>query len=252
MGGFLLNFFKGMNLNKILTFATIIATFVAIFSGVSGLRAKNDAKRYQNILHEKTVEYEDELGRKVKEVTQLQVTTKELKKLADQDSATLNAYEKRLLKVYNELAANKRKLKRTEAALSFTSQTKDSFAIQLETLSPDNIVALEMADMLTEFSGITGEVPDSDFKPKKIGYYSNDWTSQEFLYDPNTDSLYVSQVSENEFFVDMFKQREQKENGKDYIWPIRLFKDWEYKASIKSLRDSTVIKDAVIVNVSKR
>lgn len=225
--------FKSSTLNKILTIVTIISTIVAIWGIFWGSGKADDARRYKATLYQRTVEYQDELGRKVTEVTQLEATAKELKTIAKKDSAKLSAYEKKLLNVYNELNANNRKIKNTEMALLFSEQSKDSFAVQLQEL--DSMRAFESKGL-----------------PLKYGRYDGKWASQDFVYDPNTDSLFTTRVDENEFFVDMYKQKELRPNGKPYFFLLRWFKDWEYRGSIKSLKDSTTIKDAVMVHISKR
>jgi len=181
-------------------------------------------------LHERTVEYEDSLGRKIKEVTQLEISLRELKRVSKKDSVQLNAYERKVLQLYQELGVNERKLKQVESALLFTSRTRDSFAIKLE--------ALEQNDSI-------------DLLPLKQGVFVDKWSVQEFTYNPNNDSLFVDQIQETEFFVDMYKQRQLKENGKPHCFLWRWTLPWEYQASVKSLRDSTVITEAAYVNVRK-
>lgn len=219
-------------MKKILTFLTILSTIVAIASSIWGQIQAHDAKRYKGALYEKKVEYEDELGRKVTEITQLEVTNRELKQVGKKDSILLSDYERKIRKLYDELEANGRKLRHTESALLFSEQTRDSFRIKLE----------EVKDTLTD---------KLDLLPIKTGYYSTDWTKQKFTYNPNTDSLSVVQVHENEFFVDLFKKRKPNSKGKQVCWLFRWVRPWEYKASIKSLRDSTIIKDAVMINLNR-
>lgn len=217
-------------LSKILTVVTILSILAGIYATFWGFGKNNEASRLRATLHERTVAYEDSLGRKIKEVTQLEISLRELKRVSKKDSAQLNAYERKVLQLYQELGVNERKLKQVESALLFTSRTRDSFAIKLE--------ALEQNDSI-------------ELLPLKQGIFVGKWSVQEFTYNPNNDSLFVDQIQETEFFVDMYKQRQLKENGKPHCFLWRWTLPWEYQASVKSLRDSTVITEAAYVNVRK-
>ncbi|MCK9545034.1 MAG: hypothetical protein M0R03_23710, partial [Novosphingobium sp.] len=213
-------------LSKLPNILLVVVLFVAIGLLVWGLRGKVETRRLQNTLHEQEKKYEDKLGRKVIQVTQLETRIKDFKKVAKKDSASLNDYEKKVLVLYKELENNKRKLRHVESALLFTSVTRDSFVIKLK--------EIEQKDGLDSIPLL----------PLKQGFFENKWSVQEFLYNPNNDSLFVDQIQETEFFVDMYKQRQLKENGKPHCFLWRWTLPWEYQASVKSLRDSTVITEA--------
>lgn len=72
-------------------------------------KLKTDNERLTNNLYKKTIEYEDELGRRVTETTQMELTIKEMKRAAKKDSTQLNEYEKLLVQTYSELSASNRK-----------------------------------------------------------------------------------------------------------------------------------------------
>lgn len=218
-------------LSNITTLATIISILVSVFATVWGLRKSKDADDYKNTLYSKTVEYEDELGRKVTEVVQMEVSIKEMKETAKKDSNLLSDYEKKLQRVYKELQSENKKLKDVESAMLFSSSTHDKFAVKMETEYEKEVMP--------------------GMEARKVAKFENDWFKQEIIYDPNTDTLYVDKLERNEFFIDAFRQRKAKANGKQAFYPFRWRMPWEYKASVKSLRDSTVIQESIYLNMKK-
>lgn len=218
-------------IKKIAAIVGIISVIYSIFSSIYVNYIKSDRDRIKSNLYEKTIQYEDELGRHVTEKTQLQITVKELKKVAKSDSTQLNDYEKQLKKVFDELSASNRKLKNVQNALSIATETRNTFNTKLT----DTIVIRDMAKMTLKRAEISNE----------YGKYSIE-------YNPTTDSLNMSLKTRNEFFVDIFKERKANKKGKQVFWPVRWLKDWEYKGSIKTLNDSTEITEFSIINIEKR
>jgi hypothetical protein len=82
---------------------TILSILATVGLGYWGKLQKDEAKRAINNLHSTTIQYEDEKGRLVTEVTELRFTTKELKQIAKQDSAKLSSVQKKLLKAHGKI-----------------------------------------------------------------------------------------------------------------------------------------------------
>lgn len=251
MWAFLLSIYKQKPKVVISVLGFILLLMILIYLSASwGIKNKKEGTRYRNALYDKQVHYEDNFGNVVTEINQLKVTNRELRDVIKKDSVNLSEYEKRLLLIKRELDANNRNLRKTQTALYFTEETRDSFALLLR-----NYVIFNTDDGMSFMVDSSYMVTESELGgslPLKVGRWENDWTVQDFMYDPNNDSLFVVQVSENAFFIDLFKERELNKKDKKVFWPVRWTKPWEYKASIKSKRDSTTIKDAVVVNLTKK
>jgi len=216
-----------MNIKQILSIATIISIIISIFSTMQSMKHKSEKNRLSNNLYEKTIQYEDDLGRQITEKTQLEITVKELKDVLKQDSSTLNSYEKKIYKIANELKLSDRKAKNLESALIVELQTNLQMSAKAR-----NAVYKKMN--------------------AKSAVLSDEFGRYEIMYIPELDTIRFALKQRNELVIDMFKQREKNKKDKEVFILWRWIKKWEYKASIKSLNDSTIIKDFTIIKVTKK
>jgi len=94
---------------------TIISIVVTLGLGYWGKVQQEEASRATNNLYSKTVEWKDEKGRLVTEVTELRYTTKELKDIAKLDSTKLSRAQKDLLQANNLVKELKLKERNVES-----------------------------------------------------------------------------------------------------------------------------------------
>lgn len=206
---------------------TAVSVVVSILATLQSMKEKARGDRAENNLYTKTIEYQDELGRKVTETTQLEITVRELKQIAKKDTLAMNAYEKKLYKISQELAYNNRKEKTVDKAMMFSTESNFSSEKKAE-----DIIINKM--------------------PAKTVKFIDTFGTYEATYFPETDNMKISVLQRNEFFLDIYKQRELNKKGKKVFYLWRWTKDWEYKGSVKSLNDSTIIKDFTLINVQKK
>lgn len=204
---------------------TIISIVVGIFASVriSNLKEKND--RLETNLYSNTTQYEDALGRSVVESDQLKTTVKELKQLSKMDSSKMNTYEKTIYKISQELKANGTKEKNTEGAAFISIETNFENA----SLAKDSVI--------------------SKMKAKTVRFV-DDYGTYESTYFPETDTISLKVIQRAELFLDLHRKRELNSKGNKVFFAWRWLKDWEYKASIKSIGDSTVIKSFDYVKIN--
>jgi hypothetical protein len=216
-----------MKLKTILTVVTIISLLFGVYSNIQNSRNKAEKERVTTNLHQKTIQYEDELGRAVTETTRLQVTNKELKKVLKKDSSKMDEYERTIYKIAKELKTSKRLAKNLESSL--------------------------IAETITNFK-LSDRVRDTVFRKMeaKTVHFKDPFGEYSATYIPEVDSMYMSIMQRNELYIDMFKQRPKNNKGKKFIIPLRWFKGWEHVASIKSLNDSTIINDFTVIDVYKK
>lgn len=213
-------------INIIYGIVTILSVLFGMWTNYQSTKIKTDNERLTNNLYKKTIEYEDELGRRVTETTQMELTIKEMKQAAKKDSTQLNEYEKLLVHTYSELSASNRKMKQVESAMNIELHTRNT----IETTMKDSVI---------------------DEMEVKTAYVENEFGKYSIMYEPETDSLFLTTIQKNQLFVDVFKKRKPNKNGKEAIYLLRWTKGWDYKASIKSLNDSTIIKEFDYIKIKK-
>lgn len=216
-----------LSLKQIAIVITILSVAVSIFSNVQTIKHKAESERLSNNLYSKTIEYEDDLGRKVTEVTQLDIKVSEFKSVMKKDSTKLNEYEKIIFEMGKELKASGRKLKDVEAILNVTVETTDEMAMQTRDTFYRQMEA-------------------------KTAHFSNDLAEYDITYIPELDSLKLAVVQRYDLYIDLFREREKNSKGKDVFILWRWTKDWKYKGSIKTTNNAAIIKDFTIININKR
>lgn len=216
-----------VNLKTILAVVTIISMSFGALQTCQSMKHKADAKRQKTNLYTKTIEYEDQLGRSVTETMELNVTVKEMKKAAKKDSSQLSNYERKILEFKRELDLSDRQLKSTEAVMKLDVTTRNTFETVMESIEIENI-------------------------PIKKAYVSNKFGSYDITYNPANDSIKMEMVQINEFYIDMYKEREPNKKGNKVFILWRWIKDWQYKGSVKTLNDSTIINEFTLLKINKR
>lgn len=215
-------------MNKLKDKLTLILTALTIISMLSGMGVfkyarslKEKAVRYEKIIHQKEVTYKDDLGREVKEKTQIEVKYQELKKAYKKDSALRNEFEQKLAEIYSENKA----LKKRNRSL-----------VQASTISMETNFEYE-ADLIEQ--PVFDTIPEK--LPIKTSFVEGPWYTVENIYNPNTDKLYGNVQVRNELFVSLNREKEW-DNGKEINIPRIIFwKPWQYAVSIKTMNDSTQV-----------
>lgn len=84
-------------INNVKETVLIVSIISSIFLGIWGQKQKAEADRYRDNLYSKTVQWTDENGRLITEVSELRFTLSELKSVNIKDSANYSAAQKELL-----------------------------------------------------------------------------------------------------------------------------------------------------------
>lgn len=216
---------KKLDLKTISAIVAILSVCVTIYSTIISTR---ESKRADS-LYTKTVVYEDELGRTVTENMQLVITNKELKEINKKDSSKLTAYERKILK----LTAQSNIKKKSEdiinyEMMAFTSQKSVQMRNKFET-----------------------ETDSMTMIPMKHLFIEDKYLTLKLIYNPENDSININIINREEFYVEGYLERKPKKDGKQVPYILRWMKSWEFKSSIKTMSDSTVITDFTTMKLKK-
>ena len=169
------------NIKEIVTVGSII---VAIVTTMGWNNQKKEAERYRQNLYSHTVQWKDEEGRLIKEVSELRYTHKELKAVASMDSARLNKAQKDLLQANKTIESLNIKLKDAESYYKGELEVKyDSLISTLSKDSTGQITAIK--PIKTPHLEVTFEVHGDTVKLNHI-YRTNIETVVNRKEDPLT------------------------------------------------------------------
>lgn len=131
-------------LDNIKSTVTIISIVVAMGVSIWGTKWKQEATRFENNLYKKEVQWKDERGRLVTEVTELRYSKDELKRIAKSDSSKLSISEKQLYIAAKEIEDLNIKLKHVETYNKLILEVKnDSLKSTITKDSTGQILALK-------------------------------------------------------------------------------------------------------------
>lgn len=131
-------------LNNLKDILTIVSIGIAVVTSLGWTKQKQEAERYRQNLYSKTVQWEDEQGRLITEVSELRYSYRELKAIAGMDSALLNETQKDLLKANKTIEELGVKLKDTESYFKGELEAQhDSLMTTFERDSTGQITALK-------------------------------------------------------------------------------------------------------------
>jgi hypothetical protein len=102
-------------MNKILLIITAISLTAAALSLYFFDDERNRRMAAETNLSVNTTQYEDKLGRMVTETQELRLSVRQFKQIVKQDSIYMNQYEKDLLRAYETIKAQDKKIRQVES-----------------------------------------------------------------------------------------------------------------------------------------
>lgn len=131
-------------LDNIKNSVTIISIIIAIITSVGWSKQKVETERYRQNLYSTTVQWTDEQGRLITEVSELRYSYRELQAVAKMDSTKLNKAQRDLLKANNTIKELNIKLKDTESYFKGELEVKHDSLITIASKdSIGQIIALK-------------------------------------------------------------------------------------------------------------
>lgn len=172
------------NIKTIAIGTVVLLSIATTFLATSLAKQKKETERYRQNLYAQTVEWEDEEGRLIKEVSELRYTHKELKAVASMDSARLNKAQKDLLQANKTIESLNIKLKDAESYYKGELEVKyDSLISTISKDSTGQITAIK--PIKTPYLEVTFEVHGDTVKLNHI-YRTNIETVVNRKEDPLT------------------------------------------------------------------
>lgn len=216
---------KWLSIDNLIKLAGLISVLVSVCLGIWTNVLKDENKRLENNLYQKTVEYTDSEGRLVKEVMELRVSKQELININRKKEADLSDYERKLKQISDEVLKSKIRVKNIESAgIISTENTASGVILMIDTVIQE--MPIKRAALKTNFENI------------------------ELVYNPITDSISYSFQTRNDIIFLINRKCKLKESGKRHFPQWGRIWGWDYWMTVKNTNDSTKIIDEILIKVN--
>jgi len=212
-------------MKKYLIISSVICLIIAFVSVRYALRQRKDANISKNNLYASELNFKTESGKIASNVSELQLSHKDLKNAAKKDSLLRNEFEQKLANAYTVISDLNLKIKNVESSNSIVIETGgyDSIIYRI-----DSTRLISMTDIHTPFF-------DAIFKP--VG-----------------DSIIiVSHSYHSAIDIIISRQKALKLDGKKrFILSRLLFPKWNYSSAVVSKDPNAIIKSNVLLRLKNR
>lgn len=215
-----------MKLSNIKDTIAIVATLSTILFAYLTYQQKQETERATDNLYKKEIQWQDEKGRMVTEVTELRFTTTELKKMRGADTTKLSVVQKQLYKAYQR--------------------------IEELGIKENNVISYNEADISVSNDSLITTI-DKDIKGDIIGLKTIKTPNLELTFDVKSDTILVShKYKTNVVTVVNRKQDKLTYSGKKRFFLARLINPrYDYWSTNVVDDPNAEIKSDVYINFGR-
>lgn len=215
-----------MKLSNIKDTIAIVATLSTILFAYLTFQQKREVSRLENNLYSKQIQWTDEKGRLVTEVTELRYTTSELKSMRNADSTKLSVVQKQLHNAHQR--------------------------IKELGIKENNVISYNKADISVSNDSLITTI-DKDIKGDIIGLKTIKTPNLELTFDVKSDTILVShKYKTNVVTVVNRKQDKLTYSGKKRFFLARLINPrYDYWSTNVVDDPNAEIKSDVYINFGR-